>query len=226
MRSVGPSVFDPILSDLALSGRNSEIVKFRLGLDGTELRTYQETAKRFGLSRERIRQIVSKVVRQLRHRSRTHLILKLKSGAINGNELALIEHILAAGKGSQEFPIEFVSRVASSSPAKAVRVVGARSGRDSVAHVYMRNVFGLDAIRRLYPRAYERWTSAEDDLLRNAIANSTDFKSIQFAHQRAPAAILERIVKLGLIVSRTFKAEIRRSQKQSWSELQGGQAGD
>jgi hypothetical protein len=153
-----------------------------------------------------------------------HLILKLKSGAINGNELALIEHILAAGNGSQEFPIELVSRVASSSPAKAVRVVGARSGRDSVPHAYMRNVFGLDAIRRLYPRAYERWPSAEDDLLRNAIANSTVFQSIQAAHQRAPAAILERIVKLGLIVPRTFKAEIRRSQKQSWSEL-GGSAG-
>jgi RNA polymerase primary sigma factor len=54
-----------------LTPREERIIKMRFGLeDGTE-RTLEEVGQRFGVTRERIRQIEAKALRKLRHPSRS-----------------------------------------------------------------------------------------------------------------------------------------------------------
>jgi RNA polymerase primary sigma factor len=54
-----------------LTPREERIIKMRFGLeDGTE-RTLEEVGKKFGVTRERIRQIEAKALRKLRHPSRS-----------------------------------------------------------------------------------------------------------------------------------------------------------
>jgi RNA polymerase primary sigma factor len=54
-----------------LTGRERRVLQLRFGLtDGYE-RTLEEIGKRFGLTRERIRQIETNALRKLRHPSRS-----------------------------------------------------------------------------------------------------------------------------------------------------------
>jgi len=54
-----------------LTPREERIIKMRFGLeDGTE-RTLEEVGQKFGVTRERIRQIEAKALRKLRHPSRS-----------------------------------------------------------------------------------------------------------------------------------------------------------
>lgn len=54
-----------------LDERSAEILTLRYGLDGTDSRTLEETGEHFGITRERVRQIESKVLRKLAHPSRS-----------------------------------------------------------------------------------------------------------------------------------------------------------
>jgi len=56
-----------------LPDRESEIIKMFFGIGYQEM-TLEEIADRFGLTRERVRQIKEKVIRQLRHNSRSRLL--------------------------------------------------------------------------------------------------------------------------------------------------------
>ncbi len=51
-------------------------------------------------------------------------------------------------------------------------------------------------VRQLHPRAYERWSSEEDDQLRKLVATGTSAKQIAEQLQRQPSAIASRIQKL------------------------------
>lgn len=54
-----------------LNDREREVLVFRFGLDSEgEVKTLEETAQEFGVTRERIRQIEAKALRKLRHPSR------------------------------------------------------------------------------------------------------------------------------------------------------------
>jgi RNA polymerase primary sigma factor len=54
-----------------LTPREERIIKMRFGLeDGTE-HTLEEVGQKFGVTRERIRQIEAKALRKLRHPSRS-----------------------------------------------------------------------------------------------------------------------------------------------------------
>ena len=55
-----------------LKPREQEILKLRFGWDDNHPRTLEEIGNLFGVTRERIRQIEAKVVRKLRHPSRSH----------------------------------------------------------------------------------------------------------------------------------------------------------
>jgi RNA polymerase primary sigma factor len=55
----------------SLSSRESQILVLRFGLDDGRQRTLEEVGRRFGVTRERIRQIESKALRKLRHPSRS-----------------------------------------------------------------------------------------------------------------------------------------------------------
>ncbi len=54
----------------SLSEREAEVVKLYFGLDGQTL-TLEEIGEKFGLTRERVRQIKEKAIRRLRHTNRT-----------------------------------------------------------------------------------------------------------------------------------------------------------
>ncbi|MGB9702225.1 MAG: sigma-70 family RNA polymerase sigma factor [Candidatus Kapaibacteriota bacterium] len=56
-----------------LSEREAEVVKLYFGLDGQTL-TLEEIGEKFGLTRERVRQIKEKAIRRLRHTSRSKVL--------------------------------------------------------------------------------------------------------------------------------------------------------
>ncbi|MGH2753346.1 MAG: RNA polymerase sigma factor RpoD [Actinomycetota bacterium] len=56
---------------LTLSGREKEVIRLRFGLVDGQPRTLEEVGKKFGVTRERIRQIESKTLSKLRHPSRS-----------------------------------------------------------------------------------------------------------------------------------------------------------
>jgi RNA polymerase primary sigma factor len=62
------SLSEQIMSALdELSEREQEVVRMRFGLDGDQPQTLEEVGRRFGVTRERIRQIESKTLAKLRH---------------------------------------------------------------------------------------------------------------------------------------------------------------
>lgn len=54
-----------------LSDREQKVLRLRFGLDDGRARTLEEVGQRFGVTRERIRQIEAKTLRKLRHPSRS-----------------------------------------------------------------------------------------------------------------------------------------------------------
>jgi RNA polymerase primary sigma factor len=54
-----------------LAGREKEVIRLRFGLVDGQSRTLEEVGKKFGVTRERIRQIESKTLSKLRHPSRS-----------------------------------------------------------------------------------------------------------------------------------------------------------
>ena len=55
----------------ALSDREREVLRYRFGLEDGRSYTLEEVGRRFGVTRERIRQIEAKALRKLRHPSRS-----------------------------------------------------------------------------------------------------------------------------------------------------------
>ncbi|MDP7599729.1 MAG: sigma-70 family RNA polymerase sigma factor, partial [Acidimicrobiales bacterium] len=59
---------DDILEVLdQLDGRERDVVRMRFGLDGARPATLEEVGRRFGVTRERVRQIESRTMAKLRH---------------------------------------------------------------------------------------------------------------------------------------------------------------
>ncbi len=63
-RSLSEQITDALSE---LSPREQEVVRMRFGLDGDQQHTLEEVGQRFGVTRERIRQIESKTLAKLRH---------------------------------------------------------------------------------------------------------------------------------------------------------------
>jgi len=60
---------DEVLS--TLTDREQKVLRLRFGLDDGRARTLEEVGRKFGVTRERIRQIEAKTLRRLRHPSRS-----------------------------------------------------------------------------------------------------------------------------------------------------------
>lgn len=60
-----------------LTPRETKVIKLRFGLDGTESHTYDQVAKVFDVTRERIRQIELKALRKMRHTTRSKQVRDL-----------------------------------------------------------------------------------------------------------------------------------------------------
>src|SRR5262245_6905132 len=58
----------------SLSTREAQILRLRFGVGERKDHTLEEVGARFGVTRERIRQIEAEALRKLRHRSRAHLL--------------------------------------------------------------------------------------------------------------------------------------------------------
>ena len=54
----------------ALTDREAKVLKMRFGLGGNRPMTLEEVGSKFGVTRERIRQIEAKALRKLKHPSR------------------------------------------------------------------------------------------------------------------------------------------------------------
>ncbi len=57
----------------------------------------------------------------------------------------------------------------------------------------------LDEIRQVYPKAYERWMSSEDEQLKVKYHEGVGITELATYFQRQPNAIRSRLVKLGLL---------------------------
>ena len=53
-----------------MGAREAEVVRLRFGIDGGQPMTLEDIGARFGITRERVRQIEQKAMRKLRHPSR------------------------------------------------------------------------------------------------------------------------------------------------------------
>lgn len=58
--------------------------------------------------------------------------------------------------------------------------------------------YNLDEIRQKYPRAYEKWTSEEDERLTSRYQAGLDLLELAAIFQRQPSSIQSRLTKLGL----------------------------
>jgi RNA polymerase primary sigma factor len=67
----------------SLSEREADVIAMRFGLDDGDDKTLDEIGKIYGVTRERIRQIESKTLNKLRHRSRSEVLLGYLEGEID-----------------------------------------------------------------------------------------------------------------------------------------------
>jgi hypothetical protein len=60
-------------------------------------------------------------------------------------------------------------------------------------------VIDVSKVREAYPRAYEKWSPAEDTELVNLFKNRTHIEDIATRLKRQPGAVTARLIKLGHI---------------------------
>jgi hypothetical protein len=200
---------DKIVSALNHKRRDEALVRFHLGLDDGSPKTLRQTADRFGISAERVRQILLRTSRRARTKRMRPLIEDVLQQSVSNLERQVVERLLGMKTNNDStLPPEKASR-----PSVLPNI--AKLNPD----VYMRNEFGLDVLRSVYSNAYKRWATAEDQQLKDEIAAGVKAEQIVLNHSRTPAAIVERINRLELSVLPTFVSELYKSQRAARKRL-------
>ena len=58
--------------------------------------------------------------------------------------------------------------------------------------------YKVDMVREKYPKAYEKWTTEEDEQLKMSFREGVSIKDMAIFFQRQPSAVRSRLSKLGL----------------------------
>ena len=88
-----------------LTDKEKTCIELRYGISQNNINTLQEIGNRFNLSRERIRQIIAKGIRKLKHPIRTRGIKKY---ALDLNDFSLINYHLRYFKSNTNIPNEMI----------------------------------------------------------------------------------------------------------------------
>lgn len=181
-----------------LKQRSAEIMVRRYGVDRRAPETLATLGERFEVSRERVRQIQRQSLRRLKwskYRTQIRVLILEAARTVLGNLRE--EAIQAPGTGDQtrdgqlpEDPTEeAIGEVAFDSRSHVNCSQPARKPLPS---------YILDQ-RRDFPRAYERWTAAEEEHLRQLFLAGQDVEAIAGNLDRKPSAVRGRMVQLGLV---------------------------
>ena len=200
---------DKIISALNLKRRDEALIRVHLGLNDGAPKSLRQTADRFGISAERVRQIVMRTSRRARTKRMRPLIEDVLQQPVSNLDRQVVERLMGMKTGiDSTLQPETASR-----PSVLPNI--AKLNPD----VYMRNEFGFDVLRSVYPNAYKRWSTAEDQQLKDEIAAGVKAEQIVLNHARTPAAILERINRLELSVWPTFFFELQKTQRAARKHL-------
>lgn len=165
--------------------RRYQIIVRYHGLDGEVPETLEAIGKRLGISRERVRQLKKKVINKCRSKTNKAALecrlQEIGTELLRTSMTATIEqpHEQRADKASSEVKTQ-----------KSSTRSNAKMGRGKT--------YSVAEVRKLYPKAYERWTQEDDDLLvawDDANVRTTD---IATRFERTRGAIRSRMRKLGL----------------------------
>lgn len=164
--------------------RRKTILQRRFALDGNPSETLEQLAKRFNLSRERIRQLEEKALRACR-RSR---------GLVELEDLLLLQTTALVGQPEYEAtpPDPTLLRL----PSNALYSPTAIQHKPSVDSVG--KSYNVDELRKLYSNAYAPWSQADDELLRDLYLRGETMLILIQTFGRKKGAITSRLRKLGL----------------------------
>ena len=194
-----------LIEKLELGRRDEALVRFHFGLvDGTP-KTYQQTAQHFGISSQRVSQIVKKVSRRLRHPSKRTLVNEVLTQSKHDQEWELLVRLLSQ-LPENRFGPPHVNTLKKTVPPK---------NSESNQVRFMRNEFGLEALRGIYSNAYQKWPEFEDQQLKDEYLSGLPCEQIVRNHARTPLAVLMRLARLGLVVHPPFIREMKKFQRQA-----------
>ena len=195
---------------LHLGIRDRALIEFHFGIsDNSSVKTFRQTGLHFGISAERVRQIVLKVSRRLRHPSKRTLAMQILNQAKDDQEWETLIRLLGQPPenrfGSPHVKITEPTVLP----------------KDSISNPdrYMRNEFGLEALRAVFPRAYEEWSDLEEKQLKDGFLSGRSCSQLVRDHARTPSALLERLVKLNLVINPIFSQEFKVLQREARNTL-------
>jgi hypothetical protein len=166
-----------------LGERRFEIVSRRFGLDGERPDTLQALGNKLSLSRERVRQLEESAIRRCRSKKTLSLF------TTRLNEIAR-EHL----KSSPEVAMQRRTTQTEQSEIMQTLVW------DGTFHPSTKPLpAGVQKARANFARAYESWSTEEDELLKQQFDDGLSMKDLAKFFERNEGAIQSRLKKLGLV---------------------------
>ena len=209
------NVIEQAIVELQDGARKFEIIEGIYGLSGDRAKTLREIGTELNISHERVRQLKKKIIRRLVfnkdkfawkfefERETRQLLKKYRNCAtldlqnsnssprynFNLSVLSTGEKCLTISEGKNKIII------AESDFEDFYNNFAKHLGLLKSPHL---NSHKIEKIRKIYSRAYEKWTREEESWLKNYVAEGLTIKEIAEILERQPGAISSRIAKLNL----------------------------